>query len=375
MGIRFLSLKRLKLIKGNCNFLRFARDQSHRNDWFDCKDCHSSWQDWCEDTLKATKALVGIGGAGTVSVALLGFGPSSPDWKQIREELADLINDSDVVNPSKDDGVQGGGGFVAPMMLRLAWHCSGTWCKAAKNGGSDGGTMRFKPECDHGGNAGLGIARKLLEPIKARHPDVTYADLYILAGVVAIEEMGGPKVAFRWGRSDANEPKDPKDDTRFSPDGRLPDAAQHAAHLRHIFNRMGFDDRAIVALSGAHAVGRCHTDRSGFYGPWTHAESTMSNEYYRLIFEEEWTEKKTHHLPEQGTEWKGPRQFTNKNGDLMMLPTDLALKEDPDFKVWAEKYYKDEELWFKDFAKYCQQLNELGCEHLLKSEVPWYKFW
>ena len=93
---------------------------------------------------QATKALVGIGSAGTVSVALLGFGPSSPDWKQIREELADLINDSNVVNPSKDDGVQGGGGFVAPMMLRLAWHCSGTWCKTAKNGGSDGGTMRFK---------------------------------------------------------------------------------------------------------------------------------------------------------------------------------------------------------------------------------------
>ena len=226
---------------------------------------------------QATKALVGIGGAGTVSVALLGFGPSSPDWKQIREELADLINDSNVVNPSKDDGVQGGGGFVAPMMLRLAWHCSGTWCTTAKNGGSDGGTMRFKvnkpmhdmidfsqtliqfflsryiyfqPECDHGGNAGLGIARNLLEPIKARHPEVTYADLYILAGVVAIEEMGGPKVTFRWGRSDANEPKDPKDDARFSPDGRLPDGDKGAQHIRDIFYRMGFDDRGIVALSG-----------------------------------------------------------------------------------------------------------------------------
>ena len=75
--------------------------------------------------------------------------------------------------------------------------------------------MRFKPECDHGGNAGknlfaqkkieivlinlkyfqkisgLGIARDLLEPIKKKHPNVTYADLYILAGVVAVEEMGG----------------------------------------------------------------------------------------------------------------------------------------------------------------------------------------
>ena len=49
--------------------------------------------------------------------------------------------------------------------------------------------MRFKPECDHGGNAGLGIARDLLEPIKKKHPNITYADLYILAGCVAVEEM------------------------------------------------------------------------------------------------------------------------------------------------------------------------------------------
>ena len=46
--------------------------------------------------------------------------------------------------------ILGGGGFVGPVLLRLAWHASGTWDKTAKNGGSDGATMRFKPECDHG---------------------------------------------------------------------------------------------------------------------------------------------------------------------------------------------------------------------------------
>ena len=134
-------------------------------------------------------------------------------------------------------GARGGGGFVGPMILRLAWHCAGTYCVKAQNGGSDGGTMRFKPESDHGGNAGLGFARDLLEPIKKKHPEVTYADLYILAGVVAVEEMGGPKVPFRYGRSDAPAARDPKDDARFSPDGRLPDGDKHAAHLRDIFFR------------------------------------------------------------------------------------------------------------------------------------------
>ena len=163
----------------------------------------------------------------------------------------------------------------------------------------------------------------------------------------------------------------------MAPEGRKqwPDVA--LAHLPECDSnsnknilRMGFDDRGIVALSGAHAVGRCHTDRSGFWGPWTHAENTMSNEYFRLLFEEKWTPKKTH----KGEKWSGPPQFENKGGDLMMLSTDLALVEDPKFKVWAEKYYKDEQLWFSDFAKYFQQLVELGCKDL-NNEVPWYKFW
>jgi len=306
-----------------------------------------------------TSAAIGFGGA--FSLALAGVAPNKPDFESIREDIADLLDNDEIKNPSVDEGVQGGGGFVAPMILRLAWHCSGTWCKDALNGGSDGATMRFKPECDHGGNAGLGIARELLEPIKAKYPDISYADLYILAGVVAIEEMGGPKVPFRWGRTDAKCPAEPKDDKRFSPDGRLPDGDKGAQHIRDIFYRMGFDDQGIVALSGAHAVGRCHTDRSGFWGPWTYAESTFSNEYFRLLFEETWTEKKTH----KGAEWNGPPQFENSTGELMMLSTDLALVQDPKFKEWADKYRKDSQLFFADFAKFYQQLNELGCENLI----------
>lgn len=53
-----------------------------------------------------------------------------------------------------------------------------------------------------------------------------------------------------------------------TPDGRLPDGDKGAYHIRKIFYRMGFNDNEIVALSGAHALGRCHIDRSGFDGPW-----------------------------------------------------------------------------------------------------------
>jgi cytochrome c peroxidase len=51
---------------------------------------------------------------------------------------------------------------------------------------------------------------------------------------------------------------------------------------------MGFNDQEIVALSGAHALGRCHRDRSGFDGPWSHSPTTFSTEYFRLLLEEKW---------------------------------------------------------------------------------------
>ncbi len=76
-------------------------------------------------------------------------------------------------------------------------------------------------------------------------------------------------------------------------------------HIREIFYRMGFNDREIVALLGAHALGRCHTTASGYWGPWTNAETTMSNEYFRLLVEERWSPKLSHN----GKPWTGPDQY------------------------------------------------------------------
>jgi len=83
-----------------------------------------------------------------------------------------------------------------------------------------------------------------------------------------------------------------------TPDGRLPDGAKGQDHVRAIFNRMGFDDQEIVALIGAHAVGRCHSDRSGFDGPWTFSPTVITNDYYKLLAESKWEWKK----------WDGPKQ-------------------------------------------------------------------
>lgn len=180
------------------------------------------------------------------------FTPQSSDYQAVYDAVAKkLIDESDY-----DDGSYG------PVLLRLGWHASGTYDAETGTGGSNGATMRFEPESDHGANAGLAVARNFLLPIKEQFPWITYSDLWTLAAACAIQEMGGPVIPWRPGRAD-------RDLSFCTPDGRLPDASKEQNHLRAIFSRMGFNDQEIVALSGAHALGRCHTDRSGFDGPWT----------------------------------------------------------------------------------------------------------
>lgn len=160
-----------------------------------------------------------------------------------------------------------------PIMVRLAWHDSGTfdanikedWPKA----GGAIGSIRFEPEILHGANAGLANAIKLLEPVKEKFPAVSYADIFQMASCRAIETAGGPKIGVKYGRVDASSLE------MCSPEGNLPDGepgdsgkyggpggtastedATPEGHLRKVFYRMGFDDEGIVALSGAHTFGK-----------------------------------------------------------------------------------------------------------------------
>lgn len=260
---------------------------------------------------------------------------ATPNYDQIREEIKEIL-----AQPGYD-----GYGHIGPVLVRLGWHASGTYSKADKSGGSNGATMRFKPESSDGANAGLDKAQAFLEGIKKKHPEISYADLWILASYVAIEEMGGPVIEFVPGRTDASDQK------KCPPNGRLPDATQGRKHIRDVFYRMGFNDKEIVALvGGGHAIGKCHTDRSGFDGPWTNAPLSFSNLFFKELLDNKWTEKK----------WNGPKQYEDPKGRLMMLPTDLEIRDDPEFRKWAEIYKKDEETFFKDFAAAFKKLTELG---------------
>lgn len=90
----------------------------------------------------------------------------------------------------------------------------------------------FKPEAGHGANNGLGVARDLLEKVHEKYPEISYGDLWTLAGVCAIQEAGGPTIPWRAGREDALQA------SSCTPDGRLPDATKKQDHIRDIFYRM-----------------------------------------------------------------------------------------------------------------------------------------
>lgn len=272
-----------------------------------------------------------------------------PVYNELRADIIKIIE--------TEEERRGDGTGIGPTFVRLAWHAAGSYSKADNSGGSNGATMRFNPESNWGGNAGLGMSRRLLEPLKAKYPTISIADIWTFAGKVAVEEMGGPVIPWKPGRTDAY------DGSKCVAEGRLPNAdagdvkgPKTIQHIRDIFYRMGFNDQEIVALSGAHALGRCHVDNSGYWGPWTNAETTFSNEYFRLLIEEKWTIKKTH----KGKPWNGPTQFEDKTGNLMMLPSDMGLIEDPEFKKWVEIYAKDEEKFFADFSAAFSKLLALG---------------
>jgi cytochrome c peroxidase len=292
--------------------------------------------------------------------------PAVVDYKKVKEDIIAAI---EAEEKKRNDGTS-----IGPTLIRLAWHAAGTYSIFDRTGGSSSASMRFAPECNWGANAGLKGARDFLEPLKKKY-GISYGDLWTLAGVAAVESMGGPTIPWRAGRKDVDEKQ-----VKPLPDGRLPNANMGCpvatnSHIRDIFGRMGFNDRETVALIGAHSVGRCHLEgkeshprllsplirplvfiASGFWGPWTNAETTFSNEFFRLLVEEKWTQKKTH----DGKPWTGPMQYEAQNGQIMMLPADLWLVEDPEFKKVVELYAKDEQVFFNDFAAAFGKLLELG---------------
>jgi cytochrome c peroxidase len=132
------------------------------------------------------------------------------DLNKVRESIHKVVE--------TDAEKRGDGTSLAGTFIRLAWHACGTYQASDNSGGSNGARQRFAPESKYGNNAGLDVARAALEPVKSKFPELSYADLYTFAGVVAVEESGGPKIEYVVGR------EDDMDGSKSDPKDRLPNA-------------------------------------------------------------------------------------------------------------------------------------------------------
>jgi len=210
------------------------------------------------------------------------------DYDALKADLTALMTDSQDWWPADY-------GHYGPFFIRMTWHAAGTYRTGDGRGGGGSGQQRFAPLNSWPDNGNLDKARRLLWPIKQKYGKaISWADLFILAGNVAIESMGGPVFGFGGGRPDVYEPEnvywgteslwvDTGAETRIIPDdgralenplaaiqmgliyvnpegpGGNPDPLLSARDMRETFARMAMNDEETVALTaGGHAFGKAH---------------------------------------------------------------------------------------------------------------------
>jgi len=210
---------------------------------------------------------------------------ASLDYKALKKDLVALMTDSQDWWPADF-------GHYGPFFIRMSWHAAGTYRITDGRGGAGRGQQRFAPLDSWPDNVNLDKARRLLWPVKQKYGQkISWADLIILAGNVALESMGFRTFGFGAGRADVWEPDEDvnwggeiawlNDDMRFSGDRDLvaPFGATHmgliyvnpegpnasgdymaaAKDIRATFGRMAMNDEETVALiAGGHTFGKCH---------------------------------------------------------------------------------------------------------------------
>jgi catalase-peroxidase len=342
------------------------------------------------------------------------------DYQALKKDLNDLMTDTKDWWPADY-------GHYGPFFIRMTWHASGTYRTSDGRGGGGTGDQRFAPLNSWPDNGNLDKARRLLWPIKQKYGNkISWADLFILTGNVAIESMGGKTFGFSGGRADIWSP--PEDiywgkenewleNKRYSGDRELemplgavqmgliyvnpqgpdgnPDPLASARDIRETFARMAMNDEETVALTaGGHTFGKAHgasdpdkyvgaepegapieqmglgwqnsygsgvgrdTITSGIEGAWTANPTKWDNGYFDLLFGYEWELVKS---PAGAHQW---HPINPKDEDLapdaqdgsikvttMMTTADMAMREDPSYKVISKRFHENPDQFQDAFAR------------------------
>ena len=342
------------------------------------------------------------------------------DYQALKKDLNDLMTDSKDWWPADY-------GHYGPFFIRMTWHAAGTYRTSDGRGGGGTGDQRFAPLNSWPDNGNLDKARRLLWPIKQKYGNkISWADLFILTGNVAIESMGGKTFGFSGGRADIWSP--PEDiywgqenewleNKRYTGDRELemplgavqmgliyvnpqgpdgnPDPLASAKDIRETFARMAMNDEETVALTaGGHTFGKAHgasdpdkyvgaepegapieqmgfgwqnsygtgfgsdTITSGIEGAWTANPTKWDNGYFDLLFGYEWELVKS---PAGAFQWHpiNPKEEDmapdahdgSKKVTTMMTTADMAMREDPAYKVISKRFHENPDQFQDAFAR------------------------
>ncbi|MER5221843.1 catalase/peroxidase HPI [Streptomyces flaveus] len=265
------------------------------------------------------------------------------DLAAVKQDIAEVLTTSQDWWPA-DFGNYG------PLMIRMAWHSAGTYRISDGRGGAGAGQQRFAPLNSWPDNGNLDKARRLLWPVKKKYgQSISWADLMILTGNVALEQMGFETFGFAGGREDVWEPEEdvywgPEttwlDDQRYSGDRELenplgavqmgliyvnpegpngnPDPIAAARDIRETFRRMAMNDEETVALiAGGHTFGKTHGA-----GP---ADAVGAD-------------PEAASMEEQGLGWKNTHG-TGKGGDAITSGLEVTWTETP--TQWSNNFFKN----------------------------------
>lgn len=345
---------------------------------------------------------------------------SKLDYAQLKEDIKKVMTESQDWWPADF-------GHYGPLFIRMAWHSAGTYRTGDGRGGTRMGIQRFAPQNSWPDNVNLDKARRLLWPIKQKYgKKISWADLMILTGNVALESMGFETIGFAAGREDVWEPQR---DIYWGPEGewlatgRLneegefdvdkenplaavqmgliyvnpegpdgnPDPVASAKNVRIAFARMGMNDEETVALiAGGHTFGKTHgagpadnvgaapegaaieeqgfgwkskyksgkgkdAISSGLEVIWTPTPTRYSHAFLSTLFNNEWELTKS---PAGAHQWVAkdvgevfPDAFDkDKRHRPTMLTSDLALKEDPEYRKICQNFIDNPKEFDKAFA-------------------------
>ena len=341
-------------------------------------------------------------------------------------DLAAVKNDLRALMTESKDWWPADFGHYGPLFIRMAWHSAGTYRTGDGRGGAGAGQQRFPPLNSWPDNVNLDKARRLLWPIKQKYGrKISWADLMILAGNVALESMGFKTFGFAGGRADVWEPEEAVywgsenkwlDDKRYSGDRNLenplaavqmgliyvnpegpngiPDPIAAAKDIRETFARMAMNDEETVALiAGGHSFGKTHgagpashvgpepeaagieeqglgwkssfgTGKggdaigSGLEVTWTNTPTKWSNNFFRILFENEWELTKS---PAGAHQWKPKGDAgagtipdahdPSKRHAPTMLTTDLSLRFDPAYEKISRRFFEHPDQLADAFAR------------------------